>query len=128
MLKFSEYLRDEYRIHDLSYDLVWQAARPIKGEFKTRLLENLEEECNRHGYKLDKVIVDNKKVYLTLRIWPSQNIQVVNKQLKTMIARRLRTEIQLPQVWKTNVQIVPVGSDTDNQFNVDYALLQRRDG
>jgi putative transposase len=102
-----DYQRDEHRVHLLIYHLVWcpKRRKPIlTGQLKDRLIQLVEQKCAEKGWNIIEFAVQPDHVHLFVRVWPSDSVAEIVKELKGFTSFSLRQEFKpivskLPSLW-----------------------------
>ncbi|SRR5258708_2345214 len=92
-----DYQRDEHRVHLLIYHLVWcpKRRKPIlTGQLKDRLIQLVEQKCAEKGWDIIEFAVQPDHVHLFVRVWPSDSVAEIVKELKGFTSFSLRQEFK----------------------------------
>ena len=121
-----DYQRDEHRVHLLIYHLVWcpKRRKPIlTGQLKDRLIQLVEQKCAERGWDIIEFAVQPDHVHLFVRVWPSDSVAEIVKELKGFTSFSLRQEFKpivskLPSLWTRSYFAATAG-------NVSAETIQR---
>jgi putative transposase len=121
-----DYQRDEHRVHLLIYHLVWcpKRRKPIlTGQLKERLIQLVEQKCAEKGWDILEFAVQPDHVHLCVRVWPSDSVAEIVKELKGFTSFSLRQEFKpivskLPSLWTRSYFAATAG-------NVSAETIQR---
>jgi putative transposase len=121
-----DYQRDEHRVHLLIYHLVWcpKRRKPIlTGQLKDRLIQLVEQKCAEKGWDIIEFAVQPDHVHLFVRVWPSDSVAEIVKELKGFTSFSLRQEFKpivskLPALWTRSYFAATAG-------NVSAETIQR---
>jgi REP-associated tyrosine transposase len=121
-----DYQRDEHRVHLLIYHLVWcpKRRKPIlTGQLKDRLIQLVEQKCAEKGWDIIEFAVQPDHVHLFVRVWPSDSVAEIVKELKGFTSFSLRQEFKpivskLPSLWTRSYFAATAG-------NVSAETIQR---
>jgi putative transposase len=121
-----DYQRDEHRVHLLIYHLVWcpKRRKPIlTGQLKDRLIQLVEQKCAEKGWNIIEFAVQPDHVHLFVRVWPSDSVAEIVKELKGFTSFSLRQEFKpivskLPSLWTRSYFAATAG-------NVSAETIQR---
>ena len=121
-----DYQRDEHRVHLLIYHLVWcpKRRKPIlTGALKDRLIQLVEQKCAEKGWDIIELAVQPDHVHLFVRVWPSDSVAEIVKEIKGFTSFTLRQEFKpivskLPSLWTRSYFAATAG-------NVSAETIQR---
>ncbi len=102
-----EYQRDEHRVHLIVYHLIWcpRRRKPVlTGDIARRAKQIIEEKCKEKGWVILSLAIQPDHIHLFVRVWPSDSVALVVKEIKGITARYLREEFhatlsKLPSLW-----------------------------
>ena len=101
-----EYQRDEYRVHLISYHLIWcpRRRKPVLvGPVAARCRELIEGKCTEKGWTILTLAIQPVHIHLWVRVWPSDSAAEVVKECKGITSLHLRKEfphlLKLPSTW-----------------------------
>ena len=95
-----EYQRDEHRVHLIVYHLIWcpRRRKPVlTGDIARRARQIIEEKCKEKGWVILSLAIQPDHIHLFVRVWPSDSVALVVKEIKGITARYLREEFHTTQ-------------------------------
>ncbi len=102
-----EYQRDEHRVHLIVCHLIWcpKRCKPIlMSKLKERCQQLIEQKCQEKEWDILTLAFQPDHLHLFVRVWPSDSVAEVVKELKGFTSFHLRKEFQptlskLPSTW-----------------------------
>lgn len=120
-----DYKRDEYRVHLVTYHVIWIPKR------KNVLLEQvavdcrqfIQGKCTEKGWEALELEVQQDHIYLYIRVWPTDSPAEVVKACKGATSKGLREKHgellgRVPSLWTRSyfVSTTPISSDLMRQY------------
>lgn len=101
-----EYKRDEHRVHLIVYHLVWTPKRRkpvLTGKVAEDCRHLIQSKCDEKGWGVIELAIQPDHVHLFVRVWPSDSVADVVKEVKGATSRELRLRHpqlkRLPSMW-----------------------------
>ncbi|MBA3533062.1 MAG: IS200/IS605 family transposase [Ardenticatenales bacterium] len=120
-----EYQRDEHRVHLIVYHLVWTPKRRkavLVGEVAEACRQLMARKCEEQGWHIIELAIQPDHIHLFVRVWPSDSVAEVTRQLKGVTSRELRKRYpalkKLPSLWTRSYFAATAG-------NVSSETIQR---
>jgi putative transposase len=113
----TEYQRDEHRVHQILYHLIWcpKRRKPIlSGQVAKDLRALIEEKCKQWGWKIIELAIQPDHVHLFVQAWPTTTAAEIIKECKGYSSHELRAKhkhlLKLPSLWTRSYFAATVGS------------------
>ena len=111
------YQRDEHRVHQILYHLIWcpKRRKPIlDGAVAKECRALIQKKCAQQGWKILELAIQPDHVHLFVQAWPTTSAADIVKACKGSTSHELRTKhkhlLKLPSLWTRSYFAATVGS------------------
>ncbi len=112
-----QYQRDEHRIHLIAYHIVFCPKRRkavLTGDIARDCEALIRQKCDEHGWHVAALEVMPDHVHLFVRVWPTDSVAIVIKEVKGLTSHELRLRYpilkRLPSLWTRSYFAASVGN------------------
>jgi putative transposase len=125
------YQRDEHRVHQIVYHLVWTPKRRkavLTGAIATDCQVLIEKKCAEKGWEILELAIQPDHVHLFVQAWPTASAAEIIKECKGITSHELRQKypilMRLPSLWTRSYFAATAGNVTSEAIE-GYIAAQK---
>lgn len=118
------YQRDEHRVHQVIYHLVWCPKRRkavLTGAIAQECRSLIEQSCQEQGWNVLELALYPDHIHLVVQVWPNASAANVIKVVKGRTSRVLRQKHEvlrkLPSLWTRSYFVSTAGQVSQEAIN-----------